>query len=122
MVETLLPAVWDETYCYGMPKPDSAPDPDMPKSWTNKAHGNTLYAHIADIKSAWAWARTGLTLKERRAVFMYHMLDLTQADIASHEECSRPAISTRLYTAIGKMTAHLNGGEFSEDEIQEDAA
>jgi hypothetical protein len=89
----------------------------MPKSWTNKSHGNTLYAYIADIKSG--WADTDLTRKERRAVFMAHVLDMSGTEIAKHEACDKSAISRRLFRAIGKIVAHLNGGEFIEGDLPE---
>lgn len=112
LVETLIPAIWDEAYTYGMPRAETAPDPDMPKSWRNKKEGNTHFALIADIKTA--WAKTELTLKERRSVFMHHVLDYHQREIAAIEGCTQPAISVRLFTAVGKLVACLNGGEFDE--------
>lgn len=87
----------------------------MPKSWTNKSHGNTLYAHIADIKTG--WLVTPLTLKERRAVFMHHVLDYKQTEIAVEESCSGSTINHRLYAAIGKIAAQLNGSDFIEGDL-----
>lgn len=112
----MIPAIWDENYAYGMPRAETAPDPDMPRAWKNPKEGNTHYAYIADIKAAWAWAEGGLTLKERRSVLMHHALDMHHREVAAIEGCTRQAITTRLYTAIGKIVAHLNGGEFEEDE------
>lgn len=111
-VESLLPAVWDESYCYGLPQKDSAPDPDMPRGSANKAHGNNLSAYIADIKTG--WEKTPLTLKERRALVLAFAAGWTQKDIAFNQGCSQQAISERIDRAIGKIVARLNGGYWHE--------
>jgi len=111
-VETLLPAVWDESYVYGMPQRDDAPDPDMPKGSTNKATGNNLVAYIADIKTG--WDKTPLTVKERRAVLLAYGMGWTQGEIATNQGVSQQTIQERLYKAIGKIVARLNGGLFYE--------
>lgn len=111
-VETLLPAVWDESYVYGMPKRDDAPDPDMPKGSTNKAQGNNLSAYIADIKTG--WEKTPLTTKERRALVLAYGFGWTQQEIAYNQGVSQQTIQERLYKAVGKIVARLNGGLFYE--------
>lgn len=106
LVESLLPAVWDASYCYGM-QAENAPDADMPRGSINKATGNTLGAHLVDIKVG--WEKTDLTVKERRALFLMYCMDWTHHEIAYNQECSRQVITERIATAIGKIVARLNG-------------
>lgn len=111
-VESLLPAVWDESFCYGLPVKETVPDPDMPRGSSNKATSNNLAAYIADIKVG--WARSGLTRKERRALLLAYGLGWTQAEIGAHEGCTQQTIQERLYSGIGKVVARLNGGLWHE--------
>lgn len=111
-VETLLPAVWDESYVYGLPQRDDAPDPDMPKGSTNKARGNSLSAYIADIKVG--WEKTPLTQKERIALLLAYGMGWTHEQIAYNQLVSRQAITARIETAVGKIVARLNGGYWAE--------
>ncbi|MEU7570361.1 hypothetical protein [Micromonospora sp. NPDC049240] len=113
LVEQLLPAVWDKGYAYGMRNP-TAPDPDMPRAKANPKESNTLYAHLADIQSA--WRRTPLTWLEARSVFMRYGLDWEHRYIAAHEGVSRQAITARLDVAVGKLVDHLNGVETPEQD------
>jgi DNA-directed RNA polymerase specialized sigma24 family protein len=119
-VESLLPAVWDESYAYGMPQRDDAPDPDMPKGSSNKARGNNLSAYIADIKSG--WEKTPLTLKERRALLLAYGFGWTHAEIAFNQGISRRGLSQRIETAVGKIVARLNGGYYYDPESEEAVA
>lgn len=107
-VESLLPAVWDEDYAYGLPKKDTAPDPDMPRGAVNVAHGNDLSAYIADIQVG--WEKTPLTRKERIALLLAFGFGWTQREIAYNQNVSQQTISERIYTAVGKIVARLNGG------------
>ena len=111
LVELLMPAVWDEAYCFGM-QVENAPDADMPRSQPNKATGNTLWAHLADIRIG--WQKAPLTIEERRALFLTYCMDWTQREIAFNQSCSQKTISNRLYTGVGKIVAQLNGGDFME--------
>lgn len=111
-VETLLPAVWDETYLYGLPQRDDAPDPDMPKGSTNKARGNNLSAYIADIKTG--WEKAPLTTKERRALILAYGLGWTHRDIAFNQDTIHSVITRRIESAIGKIVARMNGGYWAE--------
>lgn len=116
-IETLLPAVWDESFLRGLPQRDTVPDPDMPRGSSNKAQGNNLPAYIADIKTG--WEKTPLTLKERRALFLAYNTTLpggpwSQTEIAKHEGVLQSVISRRLESAIGKVMARLNGGYWHE--------
>lgn len=114
MVTFLLPAVWDESYAYGLPDKADAPDRDMPRSAGNKARQNTHWAYIADIKRA--WERTPLTLNERRALVLSFGLSWNQTEIAAHEGVSRRPIAKRIEHGIAKMTAFLNGAIIRADE------
>lgn len=111
-VESLLPAVWDETYTYGLPKRDTAPDPDMPKGSANKSHGNTLSAYIADIKTG--WEKTALTHKERCALLLAFGFGWTHQEIAFNQNCHKTTITHRIENAIGKIVNRLNGGVWAE--------
>lgn len=118
LVETLVPAVWDGEYAYGLPRPDTMPDPDMPKGWTNPKEGNKHYAYIADIKTA--WAKADIPLDERRAMFLRFVLDSTVEVVAAYEGCAKSTAHERIYRGIGKLVAHLNGGEFVESYNEDD--
>lgn len=111
-VEVLLPAVWDEDYSFGLPKKDTAPDPDMPRGSTNPKTANNLPAYIADIKTG--WAKAALTHKERRALLMRFGLAWTQDEIAAHEGVSQQTVSERLFVAVGKIVSRLNAGYWYE--------
>lgn len=108
LVESLIPAIWDEDFCYGVTS-DTAADPDMPRGSTNKAHGSTLLAHIADIKMAWATAP--LRLEERRALLLAFGLDWSQLEIAANQGCRRQTIADRITSGTAKMLAALGGSE-----------
>lgn len=111
-VESLLPAVWDETYCYGLPRKDTAPDPDMPKGSTNKSHGNDLSAYLADIKVG--WDRAPLTQKERVALFLAFGVGWTQEQIAFNQGVVQSTIHDRIFSGVGKIVNRLNGGIWFE--------
>ncbi|GAB3830323.1 hypothetical protein [Kribbella italica] len=111
MVEQLLPMLWDPDAVWGAKAPQ-APPQDMPRATPNKKEGNTLYAHLADMNTGWEKAE--LTLKERRAIFLHYGLDWSEKDVAYNQEISPQGINVRLFTGVGKLVAHLNGGEFTE--------
>jgi hypothetical protein len=139
-IELYLPCVWDEGYWTNPPrkKPKSSIDPTRyrqiePMSKTRVANAiepekrtgtinpkfsNTTWAELIDVKSA--WLETGLTLKERRALFLAYGLSpshrFTHEEVAFNQGCSRQAITARLGTAINKMLAHLNGEEYETEE------
>lgn len=113
-VESLLPAVWDDSYVYGLPQKDTVPDPDMPKGASNKAHANNLAAYIADIK--FGWEKTPLTDKERRALVLAYGFGWTQKEIAFNQGVNQNTISNRVDTAVGKIVARLNGGYYYDSE------
>lgn len=106
LIETLLPAVWDESYCYGV-RAENAPDPDMPRGSTNKATGNTLAAHIADIKVG--WTKAPLSTPERQALLLTYGHDWNQKEIGMSLNVSQQRVSQILYAGVGKVMACLNG-------------
>lgn len=106
LVESLIPAVWDESFCYGI-RVENAPDGDMPRGSTNKATGNTLAAHIADIKTG--WQKAPLTLLERRVLLLGYAMDWTQREIAFNLSVDQATVSRNLYSGVGKIVAELNG-------------
>lgn len=108
LVEALMPAVWDESYCYGM-RMENAPDADMPRGSINKATGNTLAAHIADIKTG--WEKAPLTDRERRALLLGYGFDWQVTEIAFNQGVTKQTISERLASGVGKIVATLNGQE-----------
>jgi len=106
-VKLLLPAVWDQSYAYGLPQREDAPDADMPRVAGNKARANSHWAYIADIKTG--WNRTPLSRDEKRALFMRYALAWTQQQIANHEGVNKSTINRRIDGAVTKITACLNG-------------
>lgn len=116
LVEKLTPTIFDRHYAWGMVD-ELRPDPQMPKSKAQKNQGNTLWAHLADIRSAWAGA--ALTFKERRAVVMHYGLGWDHRHVAEHEGTSRQAVTERLAVAIGKLCDFLNGTDNYADELDD---
>lgn len=112
-VKLLLPAVWDESYAYGLPDREDAPGQDMPRAAGNKAKSNAHWAYIADIKTA--WDKTPLTTLQRRALLMSFGLGYTDELIATIEGVTRETITIRVGASINKMTAHLNGARIEEE-------
>jgi DNA-directed RNA polymerase specialized sigma24 family protein len=108
-VELLLPAVWDETYAYGVRNP-LAPDPDMPKVEPDVSHGNTLYAQLADVRAAWRKAEVPQV--ERQALFLRFGYGLDHEDIGRRLGVTRRAIGFRIERGVGRITAWLNGDTY----------
>lgn len=105
LVKSLLPAVWDTQFVWGM-RVENAPDKDMPRSQSNKATGNTLAAHIVDIKRAWDGAI--LTKRERQCLLLTYGVDWGQKEAAAELGISQPAVSQFLLSGVGKLVAFLN--------------
>lgn len=111
-VEALVPTLWDEVSAYGI-KRDDLPDPGMPKAKSNPAHGNTLYAMLADIQSA--WKKADLPQVERQALLMRFGLDYTQAEIGQVQGTSHSTALRRIERGIGRLTAWLNGDSYDDE-------
>jgi hypothetical protein len=120
LVESLLPAIWDDFYAWGI-RIENAPDADMPRCTVNKATGNTLAAHVVDIKTAWSGAP--LADHHRRALFTVYGLDWTQREAAAVLEVSQQAVSESARTGVTKIANHLNGNTgFSIEMLVKDAS
>lgn len=111
LVEQLLPAVWDQSYAYGMTNP-TAPDPDMPRAAADKAHSGALYAHLADIRTG--WNKAPIPRPERQALFLRYALDLKQSDIGKRQGVTQKAVSERLARGVGRIVETLNGDPAGE--------
>lgn len=108
-VEQLLPAIWRETYAYGLDPAETTPPADMPRGSVNKATSNNLPAYIADIKTAWQRAR--LTHKERCALLLVYGLGWEQKDAAFNQGINKQGMSARVRRAITKVVDQLNEGD-----------
>lgn len=115
LVIQLLPGAWDPSYAYGMANP-TAPDPDMPRVAADKSHGNTLYAHLADIKAAWAYSPLSHT--QRVTLMLVYGLGWSNVEAGEHQGVSKAAIGLRLDKAVGIMTHWLNGTEDNEGDTE----
>ena len=113
LVEQLLPTVWDPTYAFGMANP-TAPDPDMPKAKADPKLGGTLYAHLADIQSA--WRRADVPLVEARALLLRYGLDWTDKEIAGLDGVTPRAVRYRLERGVGRLTSWLNGSDIDYED------
>ena len=119
LVEQLLPAVWDQSYAFGMENP-MAPDPDMPKVKPDPKVGGTIYAHLADIRNA--WARAEVPQLERQALLLHYALGWTDAEIGRHGGYVKGTIVARRERGVGRLAAFLNGVPYDEDNHEIDSA
>lgn len=111
LVVQLLPAVWDQTYAFGMANP-VAPDPDMPRSKPDPKTGGTIFAHLADIRGA--WDRAELPHSERVALLLRHGLGWTDDEIAALDGVTGRAVRYRLERGAERLASHLNGRDWRE--------
>lgn len=117
VIEHLLPAVWSPEAAYGLRNP-AAPDADMPKGSVDKRAADSLFAHLADIRRA--WAACPLELGERRALFLRFALDWPDALIAARDGVTDRAVRYRVERGVGKLAAWLNGRTYIDgyDELE----
>ncbi|MGZ2360704.1 sigma-70 region 4 domain-containing protein [Streptomyces sp. 372A] len=117
LVEHLLPAVWSPEAAYGIRSPQ-APDADMPRGSVDPRTAGTLFAHLADIRQA--WAKCGLSEGERRALFLRYGLDWPDGEIAAECGVTDRGVRYRLERGVGKIAAWLNGAEYIDgyDELE----
>jgi hypothetical protein len=106
LVASLMPAVFDDSFAYGM-QAETAPDGDMPRAKSNPATGNTLAAHIADIRTG--WKRAPLAHPQRVVLLLTHGLGWRQEEVAFNQGVSQQAISHRLITSHQLIADTLNG-------------
>jgi hypothetical protein len=85
----------------------------MPKRRADKSKGSSLPAMLIDIDRG--WQRAELTHKERRAVFLRFALDMKHVEIGPIEGVSRQVIDSRLFRAVGKIAASMNGTTWKEE-------
>lgn len=105
-VQAVLPAVWDETYAWGIQEP-TAPPPDMPRSASNKAHSNTLYAVLADVRTAWSKAE--LTRDHRAALLLVFGFGMTHKEAGYFLERARSSVTEDVDAGLGLLVEWLNG-------------
>lgn len=114
MIEQLLPLQWDGSAVWGQEAPH-APPQDMPRATPNKKESNTLFAHLADLNTG--WLKTELRPEERQAILLKYGMDLSMTEAAHVLDRPRKTVEYHCYTGVGKIVAHLNGGEFAEHEV-----
>jgi hypothetical protein len=103
-VERLLPTVFDSTYAYGRTNPFAADD-DMPRSTFDPSKSGNLWACIADMKCA--WAKAGLTRRERQVVFARYVLDWRWKDITARLGIARSTAAQKADDGIGRLRDYL---------------
>jgi RNA polymerase sigma factor (sigma-70 family) len=106
LVEHLLPAVVYRDTAYGMTGL-AAPEPGMPKGQCDPARGGTLFAHLADIRTA--WDRAVLPLDQRKALFLHIVVGWAAAEVAQELGCSERTVNRYVERGLSRMTDYLNG-------------
>ncbi|MEU0739286.1 sigma-70 region 4 domain-containing protein [Streptomyces sp. NPDC006134] len=101
--------MWSPEAAYGIRNPQ-APDADMPKGTVDPRSAGTLFAHLADIRRAWALCE--LSEGERRALFLRYGLDWPDQEIAAEDGVTDRAVRYRLERGVGKLAAWLNGRQY----------
>ena len=119
LVEQLLPAVWDQSYAFGMENP-FAPDPDMPKAKPDPKVGGTIYAHLADIRNA--WAKADVPQVERQALLLHYGLGWNTREISLYMNEHKASSARRVERGVGRLAAFLNGVRYDEDDHEIDSA
>lgn len=107
-VMLLLPAVFDPNLALDGVEREESIDPEMisRKSASNPAHGNTLLAKIADVKSA--YQRGGLSIWQKRALFLRHAPLTPQHAIETFVQVGAKDTERDLEEAMAKIMAHVN--------------
>lgn len=113
LVERLIPAVWDDSYAYGMSNPYE-PAPDMPRSKPDPKIGGTIFAHLADIRIA--WQRADVPQVQRQALLLRFGLDWTVQDVATNQGTSKSTAHERIEQGVGRLVAYLNGKTYQDYE------
>jgi hypothetical protein len=113
LVRHLLPAVAHTDTAYGM-TPLYAAEPGMPRGFVDPSQGCTLFAHLADIRTA--WQRTVLPLDYRRAVFMRLVLGYSASEVAAELGCCERTADRHVERAVERLADHLNGRRTSSSD------
>ena len=119
LVEAMLPYVFDDSIVWGM-KVDTAPDPDMPRGSKDPSKGWNSFAHLVDVRRAWALA--GLSDDQRRAVFLHYALDYTEEEAATQLGAPRSTVEYRIERGVGLLAAWLNGSTYVDgyDQLEDE--
>ena len=105
LVELLLASMWNCAPGYGMVRENEL-DPQMPRSKSNPAHGNTVWAMLADIQKA--WDKTPLTHDERCALVLRFGLDWTEDEIGANQGVDQSTASRRIKSGVNRVVNWLN--------------
>ena len=112
-VEALLPTLWDEASVWGIRR-EEVPDPQMPKSKANPAHGNVLAAMMADVSRA--WDRCDVPNKERRVLVLHYGMGWTHAQAGFNQGVPHSTALRRAERGVGRITAWLNGDNYDDEQ------
>ncbi|MGW4158671.1 hypothetical protein [Streptomyces sp. NPDC004788] len=120
-VEHVLPYLFDAESAYGI-KAEVYVEDGMPKGYSDPSKGNSIFAALSDVRRA--WRDTDLSLVERQAVLMRHVLDLELKVIAAFQSVEASTAMRRHERGVGKLTAWLNGETYVDgyDSLPELAA
>jgi hypothetical protein len=138
LVERLVPAIWDQAFAYGMTNPQeptpvyrcqahprivqteegdvystcACVEPSTRRSVPDPKVGGTIFAHLADIRSAWRDA--DIPQVERQAVLLRYGLDLTTQAVGDLQGVTKKGALLRAERGIGRLVAHLNGKAYRD--------
>lgn len=84
-----------------------APAPGMPTAKADPALSGTVMAVVADLRNA--WGRAGLSLDEKRAMFVTLVLGAGWTGGGRLLGCVRQTVTARVEAGVGKMVEFLNG-------------
>lgn len=146
LIEQLLPAAWDPSYAFGMSNPDAPTlvfrckthpkvvevvteagvdvistcacvEPASRRATVDPKRGGMLFAHLADIKSA--WARAPLTPKMRVAVLLRFGFGWTHVEVGRYQGVSKQTAEERTARAVALMGEHLGGIDSEEPDLED---
>lgn len=117
MVGLLLTSMWNSTPGWGMVR-DIENDPQMPRAKSNPAHGNTVWAMLADIQRA--WDKCPLTLREKQVLLLYYGMDWTEQEIADCLGLAQPVVHRKVAAGTSRIVKWLNAGSGVQVRVRED--
>lgn len=106
-LEALLPVVWDDELLSERPLTETAPPMDMPRAASDPATAGGHWAMYADARVA--YARAGLTLEEKQALFCLYCLGDSQRSAGRRLGVRDVTVGARSDSGLQKMLAYLNG-------------
>lgn len=110
LVEQLLPAAWDDLFALNGLDSPYRPDPDMPRVAANPKTGNTIYAMLADIRTAWRMAP--LSTNESTALRLRFRDDYSKSEIGTAMGMKRQSATEYIDSGVGRIAAYLNGEDY----------